>query len=82
MLFFFATKTHFTFFKKHILPSFSHIFFCKNSENSSQEKALLVQHQNSESKKHRFANNISVLLLDKFCHFCQQKNWEILVFLE
>jgi hypothetical protein len=70
------------FLKNTFLPSFSHIVFCKNSENSSQEKALFLQHQNSESEKHRFANNISVIFLDKFCHFCQQKNWEILVFLE
>jgi hypothetical protein len=62
MLFFFGYKDAFYTVKKtHSFEFFSH-FFCKNSENSSQEKALLVQHQNSESKKHRFANNIKCYL--------------------
>jgi hypothetical protein len=75
VMFFFCYKDAFyTFLKTHSSKFFSLFLFCaKISENSSQEKALLVQHQNFKSKKHRFANNINYYLFRRILLFLSTK---------
>jgi hypothetical protein len=84
VFFFFATKMHFTLFKKHILPSFSHFFFLlqKLVKIHHKRKHYLCNTKILRAKNTDLQTTSSVIFSDEFCCFCQQKIWEIIVFLE